>query len=229
VPVDVGAGDVDRVAIVMSPALDIQGELTIEGPSPGADDNLHPVITLKNKFSGIPAFAQIYGSFKNNRQFTLDDVIEGDYRVQIEYLPKGMYAKSIRFGATDALNGLVSIDGRSSERMEVVLSTNGGKLDGRVLNNNREPLANTAVALVPDASRRERADLYRSAMTDESGKFHLEAIAPGEYSLFAWEDIEDNLWRDPDFIRRNEASGRRITIREGTAENIEITAIPFEF
>jgi Carboxypeptidase regulatory-like domain len=229
IPVDVAGGDVDRLAIVLSPALEIQGDLTIDGPTPTEDDNLHPVITLKNKFTGIPAIAQIYGSFKNNRQFTLDDVVEGDYRVQIEYLPKGTYVKSIRFGSTDALNGTISIDRRSSDRMEVVVSSNGGKINGTVLNKNREPLSNTPVALVPEASRRERADLYRSAMTDESGSFHLEAIAPGEYSLFAWEDIEDNLWRDPEFIRRNEALGKRISIREATAENIEITANPFEF
>ena len=65
--------------------------------------------------------------------------------------------------------------------------------------------------------------------TDETGKFHLEGIAPGDYSLFAWEDIDDSLWRDPEFVRRNEASGRPVHIVESGNENVELTAIPVEF
>jgi hypothetical protein len=231
IPVDVSDTDVDRLALVMSPAVVLDGELTTEGTMPPSSDNLHPVVTLKNKFQlpGMAGIAQISGSFKNDRQFTFDDVIEGDYRVQIEYVPKGTYIKSIRFGGTDALNGTVSIESRSSDRIQIVISSNGGKLDGTVFSKSREPLSNTPVALVPDAAHRERNDLYRSVMTDDSGKFHLEAIAPGEYSLFAWEDIEQDLWRDPEFIRRNEALGKRIHVVESGAENIEIIAISFEF
>ena len=50
-----------------------------------------------------------------------------------------------------------------------------------------------------------------------------------DYLLFAWEDVEDGLWRHLDFIRRNEASGKPLHIIESSRENTELTAIPFAF
>jgi hypothetical protein len=83
--------------------------------------------------------------------------------------------------------------------------------------------------LVPDAARRQRADLYQSTSSDDSGRFQFRGIAPGDYSLFAWEDIENRLWQDPEFIRRHEASGKPVGILENGRETIETVAIPFAF
>jgi hypothetical protein len=47
--------------------------------------------------------------------------------------------------------------------------------------------------------------------------------------VFSWEDIEDGLWRDPEFIRRNEAAGRVVRMIEGGRESVELTAIPFAY
>ena len=94
---------------------------------------------------------------------------------------------------------------------------------------NRQPVTNATVVIVPDAAHLQRMDLYKNVSTDESGRFQLKGIAPGEYSVFAWEDIDVDLWRDFEFIRRNEAAGRPLHIVERGHENIELVAIPFAF
>jgi len=45
----------------------------------------------------------------------------------------------------------------------------------------------------------------------------------------AWEELEDRLWLDPDFIGRNAAGGRRIRVIEQSRENVELAAIPFAY
>jgi hypothetical protein len=102
-------------------------------------------------------------------------------------------------------------------------------VDGVVTDKERRPVANSVVALVPDLAHRMRADLYKSASTDDSGRFHLENIAPGDYALLAFEDIEAGLWRDPEFARRNAASGKPLHVGEGGSESVELIAIPFAF
>ncbi|PYS37715.1 MAG: hypothetical protein DMG14_20305, partial [Acidobacteria bacterium] len=62
-----------------------------------------------------------------------------------------------------------------------------------------------------------------------SGRFHFDAISPGDYLVFAWQEIEEGLWRDPDFVRRNEASGKLVRIGEAGREAIELNAIPFAY
>jgi hypothetical protein len=190
-PVDVNNSDIDRVTVVLLPAIDIRGTIQFEGIRDSATDVPHPVVSLKNEYAGSPGLTQQWAQFSGNQQFVVNDVPEGDYRVQLSDLPKGAYVKSIRFGSADVLNGTLSLDARANERIEIVLSMNSGTIDGTVTGRNREPLPVSSVALIPDAAHRQRPDLYVGVRTDEAGKFHLEGIAPGEYLLFAWEDIEE--------------------------------------
>ena len=225
IPVEVGGADVEGLALVLSPSVDIAGEVVTEGSSAGIAGDRHPIVGLKEELGGIPGRpGNIFAQFSTAGQFVINDLIAGNYQVVVSDLPPGTYVKSIRFGPIDALNGRVHIDSRTTDRIQIVLSTNAGALEGSVVSENREPLANVPVALVPDATRRHRADLYRSARTDESGLFRLEAIPPGDYSVFAWEDIEDGLWRDPEFIQRNEAAGRTVRVTEGGRDTIEVPA-----
>jgi len=232
VPVDVGAADVEGLSVVLSLPVEISGDAVTEGRPAGRTDGLYTVVSLKNETAaatGTASFGTAYGSFKEDQQFTIDPLIPGDYRVQVENLPQGAYVKSIRFGGEDVLNGTLQISQRSSDRLSIVLSTNSGAVEGTVTVRNGAPLSSAAVALVPDASHRQRADLYRSAYTDDSGRFRLEGISPGVYVLFSWEDIEDGLWHDPEFIRRSEAAGKVVRITEGGRESVELSAIPFAY
>ena len=43
--------------------------------------------------------------------------------------------------------------------------------------------------LIPDIQR-ERRDLYVRATTDKDGRFSIRGIPPGNYKVFAWENIE---------------------------------------
>jgi hypothetical protein len=57
------------------------------------------------------------------------------------------------------------------------------------------------VVLVPDIFLRKRSSLYKTRRTDAFGKFRFDAISPGEYKVFAWEQIENGSWTDPDVLR----------------------------
>jgi hypothetical protein len=82
------------------------------------------------------------------------------------------------------------------------------------------------MALVPDLPLRRRTDLYRTTTTDISGQFRLLGIAPGSYKAFAWEEVDRDIWQNPEFMQINESRGRPVEIREGSQAGIELTAIP---
>lgn len=228
--VDVSNADLDRVVVVMSPTVDIAGQVIVEGTGAVVDENDHPTVTLKNELAGVSGrLSQIYGSFQGGRRFVINDAVEGEYQVQLTGLPQGTYVKSIRFGSADVLNNTLRLDSGSRDRLEIVLATNAGALEGTVAERNRAPLANAPVAIVPYGGQRQRADLYRNASTDEAGRFQIRGIPPGDYLIFAWEDIEEGRWRDPEFIRRNEAAGKPVRIIELGRESVELTAIPYGF
>src|SRR5204863_9677425 len=111
-------------------------------------------------------------------------------------------------------------------RLQIVLGV-GGKLEGSVLNERSEPMANVKVALIPDFSYRKRDDLYRNTVTDGSGKFTIQGLAPGDYRVLAFEDIPDGAWQDADVLRNVEARGKMVRIAEGGQTTaVEVVAIP---
>jgi len=137
-----------------------------------------------------------------------------------------IYVKSIRYGNLDVVNDGLRLDTHNpDQRLQIVLAP-AGRLEGSVLNNRNEPMANVKVALVPNVGYRNREDLYRNATTDATGKFKIQGVAAGDYRVIAWEEIADGAWQDPDVLRDSEARGKPVHINEGEQSSVEIIAIP---
>ena len=45
------------------------------------------------------------------------------------------------------------------------------------------------MVLVPSEPRRERSDLYKIGTSNESGTVHFSSVAPGDYKVFAWDNV----------------------------------------
>jgi hypothetical protein len=45
-------------------------------------------------------------------------------------------------------------------------------------------------------------------------------LPPGEYALYAWEDVEEGDWMDPGFLKKSE--GTAVTVLEGGVETLEL-------
>jgi hypothetical protein len=79
--------------------------------------------------------------------------------------------------------------------------------------------------LIPD-QHRDRVDLYKTAVTDPSGRFTIRGITPGEYKIFAWEALEQFAYFDPDLLRKYETQGKAVQISESDKETADVKLIP---
>jgi hypothetical protein len=66
--------------------------------------------------------------------------------------------------------------------------------------------------LIPDPNHRQESNLFRDATTDQDGRFTIRGIKPGDYKLFAWDDIEPGIWWDPQFLSHYEAKGEDVKV-----------------
>lgn len=229
--------DLRDLQIEMVPNFDIPGTLSIEGKAPGLNAReTGVVLTLYPLSADAPMGRSI--NLPASGPFTVEDVTAGDFRVEI--LPiltvppsvlvssslQNAYVKSIRLGSKDVLNGGLHIDAAVRDTLQVVVSMNGGTVQGRVVDATGKAVSNARAVLVPDAARRLRGDLYKNAATDESGRFQLTGIAPGTYKLFAWERVEDGAWQDPQYIKLFEERGTAVQVRENQQATVETKLIP---
>ena len=68
--------------------------------------------------------------------------------------------------------------------------------------------------------------MYKTATTDQDGRFTLQGISPGEYKLFAWQAIEPGAYEDPDILKTVEDKGVQVSVQEGARLTIQLEAIP---
>jgi hypothetical protein len=153
--------------------------------------------------------------------FTMSGVNPEAYLVNVNGLSGPWYVKSIRMGETDALEKALDLSGGAPATLEVVLSDRGGAIQGSA------GALGVTVALVPqDAKHRQQASWYRATPTDRDGNFSLTGLPPGAYKLFAWEDVEDGAWMDPEFLKLLESKGKPVTVEPGGSEKVELNPIP---
>jgi hypothetical protein len=155
--------------------------------------------------------------------FAFHDVPEGTYRVNVNPLPSGYYLKP--GGEGDAVEAGVKVGRNHAAAVELTLSAGAGRITGAVATSD-QPAPNAVVVLVPDAPRRGQPRLYRQATADANGKFSIASVTPGDYKLFAWQEIERGEYLDPDFMQAYEDSGKTVRVEEGSTLDVPLELIP---
>jgi hypothetical protein len=64
--------------------------------------------------------------------------------------------------------------------LEIIVTSRGARVQGTVRDADGLPLAGVSVVLVPELSRRENYQLYKTQSTDQYGNFDLRGIVPGD-------------------------------------------------
>jgi hypothetical protein len=136
-----------------------------------------------------------------------------------------LYVKSIRLGDTDVLADGLRLPLQDSQPMEIVIGSNPGAIEGRVVDARNQTSAATTVVVIPESGARFYTN-HKYAVTDASGRFQIADVPPGDYKIFAWESVESRAWQDPDFVRQYEAQGTSVRVVEGRNSAIELMSIP---
>jgi hypothetical protein len=232
VPIEVGGDDLNGITLNLSRGYDVSGRLVLGG----GNSNFTPPISAliptveRQPFALLPP-PQPSGvprpSVAEDGSFVIKSLAPGDYRVFVTQfgsnpIPDTFYFKSIRLGTSDVLADGLHIEGTPNAELEIVLGTDVATVHGSVVNQKQEPMPNAVVAMVPYPIGSGRAYLYKNGATDLSGQFEFRGVAPGDYMVFAWEDVEFGAWQDPEFTRSYENVGKRVHVSEAASETVEL-------
>lgn len=164
------------------------------------------------------------GRIRSDGTFTIADVPRDEYWVRVVNLPANWYLKDVRSTEADLMRAPLIVS-NNAIRLEVVVSRNTGRLEGIVIDQRQQPVEAVEVTLIPDQPR-ERHELYRKAQTDNTGHFVIDELAPGDYKVFAWEDIEPFSYFDPAVLKKHEQSGTNVRVGEASSSIVTVRLIP---
>jgi len=220
-------GNIEGLVLALADPVSIAGRVTIEGAVTVPPNLDRMRISIRPGGLGLPPIglsAPRPSQVAADGTFRIDGLREGEYIFNVTGLPAGLYLQRADFGGADILSDVFKFSQGSSGTVNVVLRSGAGQLNGIIIDAKNRPVASAVVALIP--VQRNRADIYRTSITGGNGSFAITGITPGDYSLFAWEAMEPNSYRDPDVLRQYESKGRSVRIAEASNQTIELRVIP---
>jgi hypothetical protein len=230
VAVDVSRENVQNVALVLGSGMTLKGSIRIEGDVQQPEEAQGKKITFGavhlqlQSIEGMPVSTSGV-SVKDDGSFALENVGPDRYRILAINLPEGTWLKSIRAGDQEVLDSGLDLSAGMSGLVQITLGSGSGQISGTVQDAKQQAAPGSIVTLLPDPMREGRNDLYRMTTADQNGQFTLRGIPPGEYRLFAWEDVEPGSYMDPEFLKPHESKAQKISIKAKSQQQVLVAQI----
>ena len=213
--------NVENLQLGVPQEATIQVKIVVDGDARPLPERLPVVLTTAEGASATGIFS---GKLDKSGAFTLDHVMRAPLEIMSADPPEGTYLKSVQFNDRELPGQAFDCTSITTGTLRIVLGTDGGKVDVRVSRDDK-PAPNATVALVPsDPSRRSPLTVYARS-SDASGHLTLKDVPPGDYLAFAWEDVEDGIWFDPEFLKA-QPQGVHVRIGPKATEQVELNLIP---
>jgi len=219
-PVEVRGADVDGVDLAFQPSVNVTGHLSWDGEPPPANIPLRVSLDREEQIfeEASPAEVQPDGSFE------LKDVGVDTYSVNITGPDPDAYLKAARYGPDDVLTSFHPGSSAGST-LELTVSSHGAHIEGVVMNSDPVPLPGVWVTLIPADANRKQKRLFQSVRSGANGKFEFRGVAPGNYQLFSWDNVEEHEWDDPEFMKPFKTRGVSVSVAEGDTQSVDLTVI----
>ena len=111
----------------------------------------------------------------------------------------------------------------SGAPLEIVISATAAQVDAVVLDKDGKAAWNSTVAVAP----KDGTNIVVRT-TDENGMLSLRGLKPGDYKLYAWEDVEQGAPFDPDFLKQYEGQAKSLKLEASDHQAVMLKAIAIE-
>lgn len=237
--VSVGSADVEGVSInVNSGQKQVSGLVHSDSDAKIDYSKLYLVLLPDNlddlgdgveggfSFAGSVGYAQVNkdGTFKVQ-------VAPGSklYHVALSAAGGGLenwFTSKVLIGNRDVLESGFRLSEAGAGPIEVVISSNGATVEGTAMDGDKKPFPDAAIFAVPaDPKLRKRPDLIQKTTADQQGRFKLLGVRPGDYTLVAVEDPDQQPYLEDTFNKQHSTEVQKLTLEAGKTQKVELHTI----
>jgi hypothetical protein len=216
----VGNNNVDGIVVSPSPVVSFQGKVTVEG-----DKTLVNLKQVRIQVQGEMPFNQPL-EVAEDGSFTLKDLSPEKYKVSLAQQLPNAYVKAINVGGQDIRETGIDLSGGGGGPMEVILSTKIAKVDGMVEKQKQDDAPGTVI-VAKVGPNSELTFINLTARVEDAGKFSIANLPPGEYKIFAFEEVDMATASDPEFLKKFEDRAGSVKIGEGESKSLSLKQIRY--
>ena len=213
VPVNVGQADVDNLQVPMQPGFSLTAVVRL--------DSSHDTRPIP-QFGAVLRPAETGGGggqtkwSEDHRSIVFSELVPRDYQLIVNPVAP-FYVQSATIGGQDILRTEAALRPGSGQ-IEIVLRDDGGAIEGDVSDDMGNPIS-AGVMAIPRAGRPV------TGFAATGGYFKLQNLAPGDYTLYAWDDPQEVAWADADWMKPLAAKGVAVTATAGQTAQIKLTRL----
>jgi protocatechuate 3,4-dioxygenase beta subunit len=219
----VSDANLEDVKLLVGPGVNVGGRIRVDGKSPFDVSTLKATLEPQEGAtltSMMPAVETV--PIHPDGTFSFRDVPEGTYNMNLFPLPAGLYLVD-KEGSEILEAGVTVGPGHTVPSLELILSPASATVDGMVSGDG--PIAGASIVLVPDDKRRSQPRYYRTSASNRLGKFIFRGVAPGDYKIFAWEEVAAGAFMDPEFLREYEDRGLAVHLEQSTHASVQLQVV----
>jgi hypothetical protein len=216
--VSVVSGDVADLTVILAPGVTVSGKVVFP-PTAQAPDFTQVRITAMPLEQGVGGPTQT--RVDKDGHFTIDGVASGPHLIRPQNQVRGWVMESVTVGARDVTDTPIEL--RSGQTVSDVVVTFTDKITqvtGTITGGNGAPLTEyTVLAFPTDASLwRAQSRQIMTARPDQTGKYTLRGLPPGEYYIVPVDPAEQGEWFEPAYLDAHRADASRFTLSTGDAK-----------
>ncbi len=220
--VDIKDADLNGLTLAAPVRVNLNGSIQMD---PSQTDR-PPKLAVMLSDLDTPGLLLGIGQVQDNGAFSLRNVPAGPADLMVAGEPPGDYLKSFRFAERNA-PGRFEVP-RTGGTLNLVIGTDAGQLTGKVQDQDGNPGDHMLVTLAPKGDLAARTDLIRTAATADDGSFQMPGVAPGDYDVYAWESLDENAARAPDFLKLFASKASSVSVQSAGAASVQLKGVPAE-
>ena len=230
------SSSVEDVRLAPQPGGWIHGRLRVESKGNGGRPESRQIFLQLRSVDGDDEATGAFGmgdGFSHLARVGADGSFEwksvppGNYYVQLAGdggVNGDLFLKSAAAGSRDVGDAGISVNG-GAVALELLASANGGVVEGVAVDQKGDAVANAVIVAVPEQRLRGRVEHYRKTVSDQSGRFALHGVEPGDYTLLGWESVDGEAYYNPEFVKTYEGQGISLRLNEGDRKAMRVEVI----
>ena len=217
VPVTVGGGDINDMAIVLTPGATISGVASFPSAATSPPDVTQFRMTAPSSEPGFVG-PQPNARLDKDGKFVLEGVPAGSHLIRPAGNPRGWTLQSVSAGGRDITDTPIELrSGESLSNISVVFTDKTNEINGTVTTDQGVPASEyTVLAFSTNtAFWRPQSRQIATARPDQTGQYRIRTLPPGEYFVVTVDPAEQGEWFEPAYLDEHRAGAARVTLSDG--------------
>jgi len=207
-------------------ANDVHGRIKMIGDLPFHPTSYLSLAALPDDVRSRQVQCDVMGNF------VIPSVISGRWKLRISNLSRDAAVIDVLQSSTSVFEDGFSIEDKTPEPLEVLLSP-AGSVEGIIRDSNGRPAAGAIAFLAPSGPNESFAALYQNTEADASGRFVFSHVAEGDYQLYSIELVNRSKESLPKtmtdvqtFLRSFIQRGSALHVQRGIVASIDLNQLP---